>query len=1003
MYPGNLLKIIPADLLDTLYEHLQDMVTSLHTVVYLLCLGPVSVCYGVNNNTEKASAGSLTSMDTGCSIVDSTITADRPVSFNNSEQMLCTSLAIDTKLVNHADPHSLGDAACESSVRGAQYADEGGVLQGRVAREPIDRARYVVVNGSSGTVFACSRCSKQYIHRKSLNKHWNDKHADDSIDSGRCLTSGTGSVSEPRKSLLSVALVHAKHPTPNCTTVQSHAVRSPTRSLVPVERSQQQQRSDRHTSPPRHGATIRDSVLWHSLAAIHLNQERDLNSFCCAPMPAHISARASFLNQILYDDDDCQVLDLSKGSRSVHEQPRISVPDTPLDLSVKSNSMRSVGTESLSGCVESISKSAVGYRKETQPVDTPTLNKPRRTGDGVAKFGACMSGSEPLQSDSVAMLRLLHSGVLTGAKNHRVLADSGSDDAIAFNSDESRSNHTEFEPSTKYDCHPNTAHFETSSKMTATVSDDLATSKETHDFFGGISRGGHIRCKSCDFSATSMLLFSQHVAKHARNSNVNSAICDDAQNQWADGVDETENGFFTLLGLCRTAGADSDQKSNDICHHVEVNSLDTDANSKDGCKAAVTDVSEIITQAVQANGFESVGDADSGPQIKSCGSYSVRQKPGRYQRGLGLTTTESRDAVGRSWRRRRLRTCDRCGYVTDNLTTLKRHEVKHGALGMYRCKSCDYTVNQQHILDYHTRSVHGLLGQIGPANSSMFKHTDTPLVDGTADERRGGFTAGDDRHGRLSKGLSDTVSAVQSAAHICSSQAAEIHDIEGAVNKCGMQTVASKTVQHPVSVTAAQRHLLDAFCLQFGRGVCVRCGFRSLSTVRMKQHMLRHPHERHACSLCPHTSPTARLLMTHRRQHADCRTGHFAPKKTYQCPECPFIAASPNRLQCHTQFHGAKFRHVCGECSYSVDRANLIAQHRRLHDASARTSVAGLKRCWLHCSKCPFKTTNRVTLVNHERGHYAINCRYMCGLCSFGTDVANVAVSHQRLHSSVVM
>ena len=171
-------------------------------------------------------------------------------------------------------------------------------------------------------------------------------------------------------------------------------------------------------------------MLWHSLAAIHLNQERDLNSFCCAPMPAHISARASFLNQILYDDDDCQVLDLSKGSRSVHEQPRISVPDTPLDLSVKSNSMCSVGTESLSGCVESVSKSAVGYRKETTPVDTPTLNKPR-TGDGVAKFGDCMSGSGPLQSDSVAMLRLLHSGVLTGAKNHRVLADCGIDDAIA--------------------------------------------------------------------------------------------------------------------------------------------------------------------------------------------------------------------------------------------------------------------------------------------------------------------------------------------------------------------------------------------------------------------------------------------------------------------------------------------------------------------------------------------------------------------------------------------
>lgn len=205
----------------------------------------------------------------------------------------------------------------------------------------------------------------------------------------------------------------------------------------------------------------------------------------------------------------------------------------------------------------------------------------------------------------------------------------------------------------------------------------------------------------------------------------------------------------------------------------------------------------------------------------------------------------------------------------------------------------------------------------------------------------------------------------------------------------------SKTVMYPASVTVARRHMLDAFGLQLGRGMCVRCGFRTLSSVRMKLHMLQHPHERYACAHCPHTSPTVRLLSKHRMQHTDCYSGHLGQKKkTYLCPECPFTAASPQRLRCHTRFHGARFRHVCGKCSYSVDRANLMVQHRCLH-VSTPTSI---KQRWLHCSKCPFKTVNGFSRVNHERGHYAVNCRYMCTVCSFGTDVANVAVGHQQLH-----
>ena len=985
------------------HEHYQNDF-HLHTVVYLLCLGSVNMCSSISNASKES--GGLTSLDpAGSILVDNVMTNAR------SEQVDYASSAVDSELVSHVDAHSFGETSCESSIQGTQCAEEGGILQGRVAREPIDRARYVVVGGTSGTMFACSRCSKQYIHRKSLNKHWNDKHAVSSIDGGKQLPSRTCIVSEPLENLFSVALVRcpsdANYVALSCgsslitSTVHSYAVCSPTYCAVPVANSRQKIQSDLHRSPTKCRGTVRDSVLWHSLAAIHLNQERDLNSFYSAPMPAHIGghhrARGSFLDQMC-DDDDCHVLDLSKGSSDVHELPNISVPDAPLDLSLKPNSVCFAGSEtspvSLHGIVETVSKSAAGYCKEISAVETPVLNKPKRAASRVAKFGDSMKDSKPAQSDSVAVLRCLHSGILTNATNQSVPAGFGSRSAVAFVADELKSDHAEVEPSAKYKRYPNTAHFENNVKAIAKVPDKLATLKETHDFFGGISRGGHIRCKTCDFSATSMLLFSRHVARHTRKPNVSSATCDGEQNQCGDSIDRSEKGFFKWLGLYRTAGADSEQKLSDRCHYAEVDSLDIDEYveeySYSRCKAVVTDVSRLSMPEVEANGFGSGHDDESVENNSS--SYSVRRKLGRYQRGLGLTTTESRDAAGRSWRRRRLRTCERCGYVTDNLTTLKRHELKHGALGMYRCKLCDYTVNQQHILEYHTRNVHRLSRQIGPANSTLSKHADAV---GEHCDRTTAMLVGDDHEVRLSEHLSETVSAGDSpirGTFTCSSQVAEVRGIQCAVNRCRVQ----KIVQYPTSVTVARRHLLNAFGLQIGRGVCVRCGFRSLSSVMMKLHMLRHPHERYTCSVCSHTSPTAQLLLKHKRQHADCGTGHLAQKKTYQCPECPFHAASPHRLQCHTQFHGVKFRHVCGKCSYSVDRANLIAQHRRLH---ATASVAVQKQNWLHCSKCPFKTINRVALVNHERGHYAVNCQYMCRLCSFGTDVSNVALGHQRLHS----
>ena len=1018
--------------------------------MYLLCVEPVNIRSSVTAN-ESANVLSATEVTAAGSVIDH-VTTD--VSYSIQRPVACASSTLGIELVSHADTHCFGDASHDSSVCSRQCGEEGGTVHGRIAREPIDRARYVVVNGNNGTMFACSLCSKQYIHRKSLNKHWNDKHAGDTFDRNRYLSlRSVCSVTEP------LVMVHC--PSDGEQHVPLSVNSSPTYSVAPVASSVHQTYSEQRGSQTKCTGTVRDSLLWQSLANIHSNQEPHCNSFYCTPMPAHIgghyNAAGSFFSP-LFADDDCHVLDLSIGSSDVHELLNNTVCDTPVDLCLKSNCMSLAGSENVAlpsptysfppvassvhqthsdqcgsqtkhtgtirdsllwqslatidskqehSSVETVSNSSVSYRNKISASDKLILNKSKRFDNSLMKFGDSIKNRKAVKSDSVALLRHLNSGILTNAVNQSVVADSSNHNSEFVH--ELESDCAEVKPAVRYKCHPNSVHFKNSLKMTVkSPKDDLATPEETHEYFGGISRGGYIRCKMCDFSATSMLLFSQHVARHVKKAKILSETCGDAQDQCGDAMDKLDCGFFTWLGLRHTgaADADSNNQSSDRCREAEVERMDVDENSPSNCKIVVCDISKCTTSEEQMNGFGSHLD-DESRLHKNCSSSLVHRKPGRYQRGLGLTTTESRDAVGRSWRRRRLRTCERCGYVTDNLTTLKRHEVKHGALGMYRCTLCDYTVNQQHILEYHTQNAHRLSMPVGSTNSAVFKESDMPLLsDAILDEHHGNATSAlveGSREGCLSKGLSKKseriggdATQVHYGALNGGSQVAGVNTVEHAVSKCSMQKTA-KSVQYPASVTLARRHLLDAFGLQLGRGICVRCGFRSLSIVRMKRHMLQHPHDRHACLQCHHTSLTASLLMKHRRQHADGRTGSVAQKKSYQCPECPFVAASPNRLHCHTQFHGVKLRHVCGECSYSVNRANLIAQHRRLH-VSVLTTMQ--KRCWMRCNNCPYKTVNRGSLINHKRGHYAINCQYMCNLCSFGTDVANVAIGHQRLHLS---
>ena len=78
-------------------------------------------------------------------------------------------------------------------------------------------------------------------------------------------------------------------------------------------------------------------------------------------------------------------------------------------------------------------------------------------------------------------------------------------------------------------------------------------------------------------------------------------------------------------------------------------------------------------------------------------------------------------------KRRKLKSCTKCAYVTDNITTLQRHMAKHGGTGRFSCNYCDYTVNKQHVAETHMRYVHLENGQT--SNDFSSKNTSVMLTE----------------------------------------------------------------------------------------------------------------------------------------------------------------------------------------------------------------------------------------------------------------------------------
>lgn len=275
-------------------------------------------------------------------------------------------------------------------------------------------------------------------------------------------------------------------------------------------------------------------------------------------------------------------------------------------------------------------------------------------------------------------------------------------------------------------------------------------------------------------------------------------------------------------------------------------------------------------------------------------------------------------------------------------------------VGRHRCSQCDYTVDRQHILEYHVKNVHGS----GVTSVTAADHTDDQNV---------------------AVGHSDDESTVADAGRFQKDVASCLTDAVPPMKHRRTQGVDTDQVM------AAYR--------------CIICGYSGYSVGSLARHRLCHsawslPYR---CEQCSHRSTTRRLLtkhiMTHSRQSTGSDVDSSADQQQHACSQCSYKSSSASH---HERFHGARHRYRCPYCSYSLDCRRPLIQHRRLHAVDCTTGRQ------LRCSytNCPFTCRYRDQLTSHGRQHAVTGRRrqHACDRCSFAVDSRSALLHHQRLH-----
>lgn len=394
--------------------------------------------------------------------------------------------------------------------------------------------------------------------------------------------------------------------------------------------------------------------------------------------------------------------------------------------------------------------------------------------------------------------------------------------------------------------------------------------------------------------------------------------------------------------------------------------------------------------------------------------------------------------------------CDKCSYVNSKETTLKYHcqALCHSRIKEHKCQACGAQFKQKRGLDSH----HAKKCPALQRNTRTFVGIPNPCL-----ATKGNSTVSQEGFKQLDKETnSDQTELLSSQNRICTNdhefnqQGAEVYashltnckgfvanaltssESEHQLNK--IQTEKLLKVQPAKEqLFSNDKHrnvpLQSLYTKKDGKFKCKLCNFLSVKIATVERHLstcrkrenpilsevddecgnesgqtkedlveehnertgkVSNKHQIFSCPSCAFKCYQKRALASHEKR------GCLKPDEV-QCTMCSFVAKCKMSLTRHIlyvhnkkKFGVAKPKRLhCQHCTFTCKQERCMAQHVALKHKGARPH---------HCRYCPFSTTRRYRLEEHESLHTGIG-RHSCDMCekTFGT-VTKLRQHKMRIH-----